>query len=197
MYFLLKSLENKGIIRNNILDRTFRNIVWFNNILNTNEKGILYKLCWHKELTIDDMYNKMDIRNSIAHLNHFTQSWNFDKPSLIEMINALRVLLHYDRKRQNAVLKTINDLLLKDYRIKIEWERKVHDTGEIKFDINGDVINEPIIHLKNIHKGAKCKVYNKAYMIEKQREWLCNGIREEIYDKNFLECIERLFKFNY
>ena len=199
MYFLLKSLENKGIIRNNILDRIFSgNIVRkLNNILNTNEKGILYKLCWHKELTIDDMYNKMDIRNSIAHLNHFTQSWNFDKPSLIEMINALRVLLHYDRKRQNAVLKTINDLLLKDYRIKIEWERKVHDTGEIKFDINGDVINEPIIHLKNIHKGAKCKVYNKAYMIEKQREWLCNGIREEIYDKNFLECIERLFKFNY
>lgn len=45
------------------------------------------------------------IRNHIAHFNYLTQS--AAKYSLVDLINALRELLHYDRKLKNAVTKAI------------------------------------------------------------------------------------------
>lgn len=52
-----------------------------------------------------------DIRNHIAHFNYL--STNAGKHSLIELINKLRDLLHYDRKLKNAVSKAFIDLFEK------------------------------------------------------------------------------------
>lgn len=49
-----------------------------------------------------------DKRNHIAHFNYL--STNAGKYSLIELINKLRDLLHYDRKLKNAVSKAFIDL---------------------------------------------------------------------------------------
>lgn len=197
MYFLLLSLEDmvllnehaniKGLFGEGRIVKKFGR----DDYVNSDDKKKLFWLCWHRKPLNNELTSKIWIRNIIAHLNHFTQSENKPKPSIEKMINSLRDLLYYDRKRQNAVTKTIKDLLLKEYHIRIEWKLS-HDT--LNLDIC-NIKNKPLIHLKHFCKGEKCIIDKKAYLREKQEIWLRNGILEEPYDDYLRRCIERLFIF--
>lgn len=194
MFFLLKSLDYNNIIRNNIIDYIFTNgnvVSKLNRVLTDNEKKKIFRLCWHKIPTDNnELHIKIYIRNPIAHLNHFTQTKSKPKRSIIEMINALRDLLNYDRKRQNSVTKTIKEMLLKEYHIKLDLKL----SNDLKLDICG-VENQPLMHLKHLYKGEKCIVDRNSHLREKQEIWLCNGILENPYDDYLLTCIERLLIF--
>ncbi|ADQ78341.1 hypothetical protein Palpr_0179 [Paludibacter propionicigenes WB4] len=81
-----------------------------------------------------------DIRNHIAHFNYLTKdAADF---SLIDLINELRELLHYDRKLKNAVSKAFIDLFDKhgmilklklnaDHKLKVESlePKKIYHLG--------------------------------------------------------------------
>lgn len=64
---------------------------------------------YYDKLFLSDKYTK--VRNHIAHFNYLTKdAADF---SLIDLINELRELLHYDRKLKNAVSKAFIDLFEK------------------------------------------------------------------------------------
>jgi len=202
MFFLLKSLEYNGKIRYGMVESIFSEgsiVRKLQIILSPDEKEILCMLCWHKKLSDKEFYYRIRIRNPIAHLNHFTQTSANPNGSLEAMLNDLRSLLHYDRKRQNTVTKTINDILLKDYNIRIKWKRTLSNknNGKMEFKIVEPLENEPIVHLKHIRKGDKCRVHNKAHMLRKQEAWLHKGIIENAHDGDILRCIYRLLAFRY
>ncbi|CRZ35554.1 hypothetical protein DFR55_1105 [Herbinix hemicellulosilytica] len=206
MHFLFKALVYNGVLEERRFEAIFNNnddnndgriVKKIQNNLNNKNRELVSMLCWNKKLNKNEFGAIIWKRNPIAHLNHFTQTEQNSKSSLESLINSLRILLAYDRKRQNAVTKTINDLLLNDYHIRIKWEGRV-DEGQIYFNIKEkeDIENEPIIHLKHLHK-KDCYIYKNSYMFDKQKEWICNGIKEEVYDKSILKCIGNLFKFDY
>ena len=69
--------------------------------------------------------NPFGIRNHIAHFEYLTQTAN--KYSLIDLINALRDLLHYDRKLKNAVSKAFIDLFDKQGMVlKLKFDNTKH-----------------------------------------------------------------------
>lgn len=205
MLFLFKSLEYNEKLNEGVVEKIFNNkdekghiVKKLKDNLNSEDKEKIGILCWHKEITDKNFVEIIWIRNPIAHLNHFMQTVKNPKRSLEKMINALCVLLSYDRKRQNSVTKTINDLLLNEYHVKIKWKRWVDKNCNIYYYIDEQNIeNEPILHIKHLHMGEKCHVNRNADMFDRQKEWLRNGITEEVYDKSMLGCICRLFKFDY
>lgn len=205
MFFLLFALKYRGALHRDIsVEGIFSgNVVskftrrnnkkdTQKNYLDIQEQDILLRLCWPN--INQSLISIIKIRNPIAHLNHFTQSKKKAEYSLSNMINAVRILLYYDRKRQNSVTKTIKDLLMNEYHIKIKWIRNSSNKNNLSIC---KAANKPIVHLKHICKNKNCKINNKAYKPEKQAVWLCEGVQEEVYDKNILRCIDRLFAFSH
>lgn len=122
-------------------------------ILQEKEQELLFRLCWHESgfqgsgnNKNTEMYLRMDIRNKIAHLNHITQKEGI--PSLAEMLNKLRVLLAYDRKRQNAVTKAVKEILSTEHHLGFAWERKGNGLELQK------VKSEKIYHLKKVPNAS-------------------------------------------
>lgn len=197
MFFLLTALKYRralhrdtdveGIFKGNIVSK-----ITGKNYLDIKEQEILLRLCWPN--INQTLYSIIKIRDPIAHLNHFTQSKRKAVASLSDMINAVRILLYYDRKRQNSVTKTIKDLLMNEYHIKIKWIRDPLDKYNLSICKSE---NKPIVHLKHICKNTNCKIDNNAYKPEKQAGWLCEGVKEEVYDTNLLRCIDRLLAFHH
>ncbi|MFU0828663.1 MAG: hypothetical protein ACFWTJ_14240 [Lachnoclostridium sp.] len=170
-----------------------------------NDHKLLYELCWHEVRNDRDLWrimkDRLDIRNSIDHLNHFTQSETGPLPSLEVTLNKVRDMLCYDRKRQNAVTKTIKDMLLKEHHIRIEWES--YTDNEKKYQLKIKSVNDmPVVHLKHLRidgqkKDEKKKVDTKAFKYDKQEVWLHKGVQETAHDGNFLKCIDRLLTFSF
>jgi hypothetical protein len=93
---------------------------------------------YYDKLFLSDKYTK--VRNHIAHFNYLTKdAADF---SLIDLINELRELLHYDRKLKNAVSQAFIDLFDKhgmilklklnaDHQLKIESiePKKIYHLG--------------------------------------------------------------------
>jgi hypothetical protein len=84
--------------------------------------------------------NYSDTRNHIAHFNYLTKSAaNY---SLIDLINQLRELLHYDRKLKNAVAKTFIDLFDKHGMVlKLKFDSQMHQLQV------GSITSKIIFHL--------------------------------------------------
>jgi len=134
-------------------------------------KTLFCNLCWADDSVNErDIKFKIRVRNILAHLNHMTQyNEKGNQPSIIDIINKLRILLAYDLKRQNAVTKSIQDLLLKDYKIKLVLE-PVKTKEELKIFKIKSLDSDYIVHLKNIDsanskKGIAIKA-NNNFMIE-------------------------------
>lgn len=134
-----------------------------------NEKNIKLRKTFEQLYSIENFLSQkkekenesaFEIRNNCAHLNHMTRlkaGTDTVQPSIITMINKLRTLLAYDKKRQNAVSKSIIDLLSKQYKVKLSFEVKKIDKSkssehkELEFIIN-NVESEKIKHLSFLGK---------------------------------------------
>lgn len=123
------------------------------DILSTAEHSDFTKNLLLPLLQITDL-KKLNVRNEISHL---AQLFN-PGVSIIDLINKLRYILTYDRKKKNAVTKAIIDLLAKENIILI-LEKK-NDAFEIK-----NIKSEQIIHLKMFQdiKGLNKKVFVNYY----------------------------------
>lgn len=102
----IQDIKNKISQKNgNKIDESVRNILiqFISSKRNYYNKAYLH-------VNGDEVKEKQvyDIRNHIAHFNYLTK--NAADFSLIELINKLRDLLHYDRKLKNAVSKAFIDL---------------------------------------------------------------------------------------
>ncbi len=91
-------------------------------------KELLEKRSYYKEVFFakDGGVDIFKLRNYIAHFNYLTTG--ADKYSLIDLINQLRKLLHYDRKLKNAVAKSFIDLFAKyGMELKLAIDRYTHE----------------------------------------------------------------------
>ncbi|MDP4203085.1 MAG: type VI-A CRISPR-associated RNA-guided ribonuclease Cas13a [Bacteroidota bacterium] len=102
------------------------------------EKALKPHEAYFNQLFLCDDYR--NIRNHIAHFNYLTQS--AEKYSLIDLINALRALLHYDRKLKNAVSKAFIDLFDKQGMVlKLKFDSQKH---HLQVE---SVMSKPLFHL--------------------------------------------------
>ncbi|MGL4606100.1 MAG: type VI-A CRISPR-associated RNA-guided ribonuclease Cas13a [Eubacteriaceae bacterium] len=131
--------------------------------------------------TINQYITTMEIRNWISHINHIQTKKGTNTPSksLITAINELRELLAYDRKRKNAVTKSIKDLLKKEKIVLVletqQIERHKFRTKEIKSD--------GIEHLKKVNKEKR--VNGKAVIKENAHDLgLLTVLKSELFFDN-------------
>jgi hypothetical protein len=91
-------------------------------------ESIEKKRDFFQKLFFNPKIKPFEIRNHIAHFNYLTQSAEKkEKPSLIGLINALRDLLHYDRKLKNAVSEAFIDLFDKQGMVlKLKFDSQKH-----------------------------------------------------------------------
>ncbi len=104
--------------------------------------------------------NTHDIRNHIAHYNYLTKTAS--EFSLIELINGLRELMHYDRKLKNAITKAIIKIFDKHGMVL-----KLKLNHEHKFEVD-KVFSKKIYHLgsekvKKSEEKIATEQVNKAY----------------------------------
>lgn len=153
----------------------------FKKLIKKEMGGILNKLLMIN--CPDQLKEIIDVRNSIAHLNHMTQPFKNGDPqkSIIDIMSGLTKLLNYDLKRKNAVTRVIKELLQK-HHVLLNLTKK-GDNYSIKVDKYGEkeIKSEQIIHLKNL----KLQKHGK--------EPVTSDARDDI----FLKCIERLLTFSY
>lgn len=127
---VLKSLKNTPIhdiseIKDGDISR------WDNNEITEKERTALIQSLENKRevyrnIIFSDKIKPYEIRNHIAHFNYLTQS--AAKYSLIDLINRLRELLHYDRKLKNAVSQSIIKLFDKHGMIlKLQFDVGKHE----------------------------------------------------------------------
>lgn len=148
-------------------------------ILVTLEKendGILNKLLMDNcSCQLKDIIN---VRNSLAHLNHMTQRFidtgngRVYQNNLINIMSRLTKLLNYDLKRKNAVTRVIKEILQK-HHVLLRLTKKNNCYTEIELE------SEQINHLKNLK-------------LSKQDKITC-----PVRDSIFLQCIARLLTFSY
>lgn len=159
----------------------------FKNLIKKEMGGILNKLLMINSTMInftEQLKEIIDVRNSIAHLNHMTQPFKNGGPqkSIIEIMNGLTKLLNYDLKRKNSVTRVIKELLQKHHvlfmlrlaRTKKGNTYEISDNFEIK-----ELESEQINHLKNL----KLREQNKITCAAR--------------DNIFLQCVEKLLTFSY
>ncbi|WMJ22659.1 type VI-A CRISPR-associated RNA-guided ribonuclease Cas13a [Paludicola sp. MB14-C6] len=155
MFFMLTALKGLGKVNFDV-NKVFENGGVVGDLcgeLKTNNK-LFFNLCWSDD-SVNDVRKAIGVRNILAHLNHMSQCYiksigNIEaQPSIIDIINKLRVLLAYDIKRQNAVTKSIQDLLFKDYKIKLVLEPEKTKNQPKIFKIKS-LKTDNIIHLKKI-----------------------------------------------
>lgn len=151
----------------------------FKNLIKKEMGGILNKLLMIN--STEQLKEIIDVRNSIAHLNHMTQPFKNGGPqkSIIEIMNGLTKLLNYDLKRKNAVTRVIKELLQK-HHVLLNLTKKCNNYS-IKVDKYGkkEIKSEQIIHLKNLKLRKQDKISIPA--------------RDDI----FLNCVARLLTFSY
>jgi len=205
MFFLLTALKYMGYVKgksDDCVDRIFAKGKVIHNLLNSkkylrdDDKNLLASLCWNESSKSNIKENKIKVRNVISHLNHFTQSSNNKQPSIEEMINNLRYLLYYDRKRQNAVTKSIKDLMLKEHNIKISWKNATNAQGNVELKTKR-VEDATIEHLKHICKGKSCNSNKVPCPINQNDKANSCGLLEQSNSTELLRCLDRLITFEY
>ncbi len=95
-------------------------------------------------------------RNFIAHFNYLT---SMDKPehSLLDLINILRKMLHYDRKLRNAVSKAIIELFDK-HGMKLELQFDSQDRSQHLLKVK-QLVPKKLYHLGTTEKTKDQPLY--------------------------------------
>lgn len=164
MRFLLTALKENNKFEGDIcVDSIFDNgnvVSGMKQIKGNNDFRLIY-LLYNLDIYDDRQQMKSDkkklwkimqVRNSLAHVNHITQMAfkNNYQNSIEELINRVRQLLSYDIKKQNAVIPSIKKIF-DDHQMSIEF-KAVKDEGELKYKIK-DIKTKKIRYLKK----TKCE----------------------------------------
>lgn len=116
---------------------------------------------------------ELKIRNDIAHFNYIP----YAELSILEMLERLRVLLSYDRKLKNAVMKSVTDIL-KEYGFEVEF--KISHPDEINQNNNEIVETIEVKKVESVKiehlKNAKFKK-DKKLITKKNSEELCKLVK--------------------
>lgn len=155
-------------------------------IIDNNEslKSLFEELCWGDAHFDNDIWDRLNIRNKCAHLNHITQNpkRGEPQPSIIEMINAVRTLMSYDIKRQNAVTQTIKDILEKQYKLNLSLV-------PLKYQSNMQSDYKPVEFKLNCLKTAQVS-YLKNLSDREQKNVDANS-------ETYVKCVKLLLEFRY
>lgn len=216
MFFLLTALKSIGVIKFDV-HNLFKGGCVVGKLKHTFEppkgmnapkgKKLFYRLLWHDRES--EIKYKFNIRNRIAHLNHLNQvppisPNNSGKkntkvaaykihPSIETMVNQLRVLLTYDRKRQNAVTQSIIELLLKNHHLILSWK-------DASLNKNGSIKSEDLVHLKNLQWKVKRKVEKykcSEEEIELLEKYFQGGVKIAAHDSEMINAVAMLLHFDY
>lgn len=134
-----------------------------------NLKNILSQLFYLNE----NGYKNFNVRNTVMHLDDLKND-----RKIIDTINETRTIMSYDRKRKNAVMKSIIDILEK-YGINMQF---VEENKNFKLEE---------IHAKKIqHLKKKIKIEKNRNKEENKYDFL----KIDKYDEEFIELVQILFK---
>ena len=178
MFFMLTALKSLGAISIDV-NEVFKKGKIASRLTNKlkGDGALFCSLCWSDGSVTNNYNSYICVRNTLSHLNHITQCIYledknpFPQPSIIELINKLRLLLAYDLKRQNAVTKSIQDLLLKEHKIRLVLEPEKTKTEPKRFIIQS-LETDKIIHLKGKSAEVISTEANDKFMIDLTKELL-------------------------